>query len=290
MRGWLRAVLLGGLITALLTGCNPAGVDGSLTDDWKAVPEPAPFVPATGVCHAGTRPVTRTSLGLYLPLDCAGEHGFETIHVGQFTGADASSATAPELGSPAVEAAFAQCDAKAEEYLGGDWRAARLNLHLLLPSLQTWDGGGRWFRCDLSEIDAIHSAETQARSGPLRDVLKAASPLAYNCFKVVLSADERQVSQMNQVACTKAHRTEFVGIWTAPDTSHADFVKNQKGAEAGCQKLMAAYVKAPNDSALASRFTTIFYYPIEERWKAGDRGVQCFLWVYGKEATRSLKG
>lgn len=283
---WLALCVLA---AALLTGCaNPSGVDGDLTDDWPALPEARPFAPESGVCHAGEKALTEASRGIYAPLDCAGRHGAETVHVGQFTGADAERATMPERGSAPTRAAFAECDAKAKEYVGGDWRTALLKLDLVLPSLQSWAGGGRWFRCDLRQTGAFDSAG-ESRTGPLKDALAKEPRLLLRCYRPVLSNDRRLVDLINPVACTGPHRVEFAGVWTAPDTSYTDFVQNTDRSHAACLGVVAAFAKVPHDRDIEYRVGTIFYPPHEEEWRTGYRGVRCFLWSWA-DVRRPLKG
>ncbi|WP_374709229.1 septum formation family protein [Micromonospora sp. AKA38] len=42
-----------------------------------------------------------------------------------------------------------ECDAKATAFVGGDWRGARLTVQVAPPSPGGWQGGSRWFRCDI---------------------------------------------------------------------------------------------------------------------------------------------
>ncbi|GAA4453296.1 septum formation family protein [Phytohabitans houttuyneae] len=287
----MRWLALGVLAVAVLTGCSgPAGVDGDLTDDWTALPEPKPFVPASGVCHAGFKQLTEASQGVYFPLDCGGQHGAETVHVGQFTGADAERATMPPRGTKPTLAAFAECDAKAKEYVGGDWRHGLLKLDLILPSLQAWAGGGRWFRCDLRQLESIDTYSGTSRAAPLKDALKDEPKLLLGCFRPVLSKDGRTIDVMNAAACTTPHRAEFVGIWTAPDTSYTDFIKNTQRILAGCGGVLAAFAKLPNDRNLTYRVGTTYGVVSEEEWRSGDRGIKCYLWMYDREVRRSMKG
>ncbi|BCB86998.1 septum formation family protein [Phytohabitans suffuscus] len=287
----VRWLALGVLVVAVLAGCtNPAGVDGDLTDDWAALPEPKPFVPASGVCHASYRPLTETSQGIYFPMDCNAHHGAETVHVGQFTGADAEHATMPARGTKPTLAAFAECDAKAKQYIGGDWRNGLLQLDLVLPSLQAWAGGGRWFRCDLRQLESIDTNQGTSRLTPLKDALKDEPKLLFGCFRPVLSKDGETIEVMNAAACTTPHRAEFAGIWTAPDTSYTDFIKNTQRILAGCTGVVATFAKLPNDRNLTHRVGTAYGVINEEEWNSGDRGTQCFLWMYDGDVRRSMKG
>lgn len=289
MRRWLVAVALGSAAVLAVAGCgNPGGVDGELTDDWAAVGEPQPFVPDAGTCHPRFQEIG--FLSVYNPVDCSQLHEVETIHLGTFTGKDAERTSPPPAGSAARRTAWGECDKKATEALGADWRTARLLLSVVLPPPQGWSGGARWFRCDLSEVKSVDDADWVSRTGSLKGTLSAPSPLSYGCFEPKLSKDGEHIEEMVAVACDKPHRSEFAGIYSAPETSHATFEKRSNSIHSACRGVIAGYVKVPNNSDMRYRTGTIFYSPTEEQWEAGDRGVKCFLWLSERKLTKSLKG
>lgn len=288
MRRWLTATAVGAVTVLALAGCfNPAGVDGNLTDDWAKVSEPVLFVPEVDTCHGGFHEVGY--LNSYQPVECTKAHEVETLHLGTFTGEHASRETPPPAGSPGYLFAYGECLKKVNEVVGADWRSARLKMAVVLPSNFGWTGGARWFRCDVGEVRSLDDDEFVVHTGSLKGLLSGKNELAYGCFKPKLSKDD-YIEEMQPVACTSKHRSEFVGVWTAPNTSYKQFRDSPNKAHEACRKLVAAYVKVPNDSNLQYRTGTITYRPSEEEWKTGERGVQCFLWLSQRELTRSLKG
>ncbi|MDQ7907989.1 septum formation family protein [Phytohabitans sp. ZYX-F-186] len=282
---------MGSLLAALLVGCaNPAGVDGNLTDDWKAQPEAAPFVPASGVCHLSLPEERFISRAAYNPLDCGVDHHYETVFVGEFTGSEKDATAPPETGTPAARKAYDECNTKVNEYVGADWRGGRLKLFIYFPAKEAWEGGSRWFRCDVAEVLSLDSDEISRRSGSLKDILKASFPVAFGCFRAVLTSNREEISAMNAVTCGTAHGAEFAGVWTAPEGSYADFEKNTQRAHDGCRVVIAKWAKVPNDGNLKYRTGTIIYFPDEDEWADGNRGVQCFLWISDQDLRRSMKG
>jgi hypothetical protein len=281
---------LGALISVLLAGCGaPAGADGDLIDDWHALPEAKPFIPEAGVCHLTSEP--SSYLSSYAPVDCAKTHQSETVYVGTFTGVDADRQTPPTVGSPALRSVFAECDTKAQQFVGGDWRGARLAVQVVPPSPPGWAGGSRWYRCDIFEVDVLDGSTARKRpdnhgierTGSLHDALKSPSPLGYGCF------NEDQWGSLQPVACDKPHRFEYAGIWTAPDLSYDAFAKDPARVHAECRSVIAGYVHVPDDGNMRYRTGTTFRPPSEEWWARGDRGVRCFLWSGDRSLTRSLK-
>lgn len=287
MQRWIGTVMLGLSVTLVLAGCgNPAGVDGELTDEWGAIPQPAVFVPAAGVCHPKFEPIGY--LRTYQPVDCAQQHTTETLYLGTVTGAEAGRDEPPGPGSPGLRALRADCEKRSNEYLGADWRTGRIGLAVVLPSPYGWRGGARWYRCDVNEVESIDNGSPVQRDGSLRGALEAPSNLAHGCFspKVAKGA----VSEMTAVACGAKHRSEFAGIWTGPDVGFAAFTKDTGRVHRGCRGVVASYAKIPNDGDIEFRVGTIYYHPNEEEWREGNRGVQCFLWVDDRDLTRSMKG
>nr|MDT0656417.1 septum formation family protein [Micromonospora sp. DSM 115978] len=286
-RRLLTATALAGVATLALTGCaNPAGVDGVLTDDWAAVAEPVGLVPKAGECHLRFEEVGY--LHSYEPVDCGQSHQAETVHVGEFTGVNAGLAEPPESGSPGMKAARADCEERINEALGGPWRSGPMAVQVVLPSPQGWSGGARWYRCDVAQSRSPEDESVLIRSGSLKGSLAGASDLRYGCFRPTLV--DGDVTEMAPVACTEKHRAEFVGVWDAPAGNYLAFIRNEDKQYRACRRLVAKYVKVPDDGDLIYRTGTIVYPPNRAEWDNGSRGTKCFLWSDDKDLTRSLKG
>ncbi len=287
MRRWLTAVALGGAATLSLTGCaNPGGVDGDLTNDWTTIGEPVAFLPEAGTCHPRFQEIGY--LSAYQPVDCAQSHAVETLHLGTFTGEDAERLSPPPAGSPSLRTARAECEAKTKAALGADWHSARLSLSVVLPSSYAWSGGARWFRCDVGEVESLDDRDLVTRTGSLKDALRTSSELTYGCFRPKLVKDD--LDGMTPVSCTAKHRSEFVGIWVAPDVPYDSFKKDTARTHKGCVGVIASFAKVPNDGDIKYRVGSIYYSPHKDDWEAGDRSVLCFLWISDRDLTRSLKG
>lgn len=289
---WIRRVpsVLAASGALLLAGCGtPEGVDGDLTGQWVGMPEPASFVPAAEVCHAGhSGGIVR--LSEYRPVPCDEPHRLETVHVGAFTGETADRHTPPPPGSPELREAFAECDARAADFLGGDFRSARLTLGVVRPSERAWSGGARWFRCDVAEWEDYERFRTVRRTGSLRDELAGESPLRRGCFDPTFTDGGGLVEEMNPVDCDESHSTEFVGAWLAPDTLYMDVDDEEvlNRAHRECLSVVADYVDVPDDADLPFRVSTLVAGPGEEQWEAGDRGFLCYLYLWNRKVTESL--
>lgn len=283
-------VLATALVTVPLAGCaQPDGVDGDLTDGWSALGEPVGFVPAAGTCHAEPYQDEGPLEG-YQPIDCAEEHVTEIVHVGEFTGAAADRATPPEPASQEWREAFAACEDGAADYLGADYRSARLWLGVVVPSTQAWEGGARWLRCDVLQYEGaieFDSTRTGSLAGALAD---EASPLRLGCFEVAATEDD--IERMEPVGCDDPHHAEFVGVWHAPEGEYlsGEDADTADQVHAGCRETVAEYVDLPVDGDLEFRTGTIADWMDEQDWNNGDRGFRCYLWLNGEEITESLRG
>ncbi|MEU7945187.1 septum formation family protein [Micromonospora taraxaci] len=287
MRRAMTTVIVAAGAALLLVGCaGSGGLDGDLTDDWAALPPPSAFTPSAGVCQAAdfTEVVTLAS---YEPVDCAGPHRLETVHVGAFP---VERASAPASGSAELRGAFAECDTRATGYVGDDWRAGRLRLSVALPSSPGWGAGSRWFRCDLTELTTTEAGATVVvRSGSLRDALKGPSGLRLGCQQTRVAAG-RSVQTLVPVECARQHDAEFVGVWRAPDVPYPTRDSDWAPLYTECRSALSRYVGVPDDADLRFRSGVVVRPPGAGRWKVGDRGVRCYLWLSNRTVTASLKG
>lgn len=285
------AVAIGGLAVALVAGCAaPDGIDGDLTAGWGTMPEPVGWVPDAGTCHPGDFRISDTLVG-YRPVDCQQQHTTETAHVGEFTGEAAERVTPPPEGSPQWRQAYTECDEAAASYLGADFRHGHLWLGVTIPSVAAWEGGARWFRCELEQYD-VHRSEVQTRLGSLARALEVESDLLLRCFEATLAEDPGDVEEMLAVLCDEPHDSEFVGVWVAPEVPYPDG-DDERSSDLvldGCREQVAEYVDVPVDGNLVFRTGTISYWMSQAEWDNGDRGFRCYLYLADEGLTGSLEG
>lgn len=289
VRRWL-ALALGGITVLVVGGCGrlPDGVDGDLVDQWTGLPEPVGFVPDSGVCHPDS--YRRTApLAEYRPVGCDQPHQVETVYVGEFTGDAADRDSPPGPRSGHSRRAYRECEERVEEFLGADFRYGWLWLGVAVPSEEGWQGGARWYRCDLMELEPGYGDPVQ-RSGSLADALAGESDLWLGCYQVSVDEDDGTVTEMTTVACTETHQAEFVGVWRAELDDYPSSGDAEAQVEQGCWEQVAEYVDLPVDSDLPARTGTIVDWMSERDWDAGDRAFRCYLWLPDGELTESLAG
>ncbi|MFC0503868.1 septum formation family protein [Micromonospora costi] len=286
MRRSMTVLLAVATALVLLAGCGAGDGDGDLTDDWPALPAAGAFTPAAGVCQAADFRDVAT-LAAYQPIDCAEPHRVETVHVGAFP---VGWPAPPAGGSTELRGAFAECDTRATGYVGDDWRAGRLRLSVALPSGPGWAAGSRWYRCDLSELTTVEAAAAVVvRTGSLRDALKGPSPLRLGCQQT-RGGRGGGVDALVPVDCGVRHDAEFVGVWRAPDGPYPTRQADWAALYTGCRSALGRYVGVPDDGDLRFRSGVVVRPPGAGRWRVGDRGVRCYLWLSDRTVTRSLRG
>jgi hypothetical protein len=290
MRHRLAIVVACALV--LLAGCgNPGGVDGNLTNRWAAMPAPTSFLPVADTCHLGNFSLvgSRTT---YDEVDCELKHRTETVYVGTYPSPAADADDPPAESSAGAREAYRTCDLKTTEYVGGQWRGARIWVGVTHPSAAAWTGGARWFRCDILEISSIEDdGGLVQRAGSLKDALQEpASPLLLTCYAIQVDANGA-IGTMPGTSCAAKHDAEFVGVWYASSTTAYPKTDAQWAAfHTGCRKLIATYVKVPDDADLQYRTGVVSLPGGEDVWALGDHGVRCYLWVDDATLTSSLKG
>ncbi|MEU8081539.1 septum formation family protein [Catellatospora citrea] len=284
MRGRLTVgTMLAALLTNLaLAGCGaslPAEVDTELTDDWVKVADVEGWVPEAGVC-LGAAP---KDTGRYTDfvVDCAKTHYAEVVHVGEFAGLTA------EPGPKDNAAALAECDKQSTTYLGRPWGDARLELTLAVPTPAAWDGGARWFRCDVTEVSSVFDEMNWVqREGSLKGAVPAA--LVVGCTHTQDKGET--IVKMPEVPCAQAHNSEFVGFYRAGMTTAYPVSERQWNViHDRCQELAAKFIGV--STSAADRIGVISSPHGSESWAAGDRVVRCSVWFSGgKTMKKSVKG
>jgi hypothetical protein len=290
----VRLRLTGAVVIAaaalLLTGCGkPPGTDGNLTNNWAALPEAKIPVPVAKVCYQIESDNPSTVTKWPASVECARTHTVETIHVGTFGGDDATRSSPPPTGGPGRRKAYEECASQAKTFLGDDWRAGRLDLFLVTPVTLHWEGGARWFRCDLVEYKDLDNYEIVSRTASLQGGLGSSRELGLGCFRATEKGGS--IDTMVATDCNAAHNSEFTGVYVAADGTYpADSAARGRQDLEGCKPITAGFTGVPNDSNLQFRVGQITFPFGKEDWELGNRGVRCYLWITSRALTKSGKG
>jgi hypothetical protein len=275
---WLAAAAA----VTVLSGCGTTIGDGKVVDDWALMADAKPKIPPTGACYiTSIANAKNVNAMLNAPVPCTGSHTVETFHVGQFP----DSVTAvPAEGSADYWRAFDDCETQAAGFLGGDWYNARLVVAVEAPFSRQWDGGGRWYRCELLEIKG-YSDVVISRTGSLRDALKTDGPLAHHCVTVV-GKKERGWDDLAAIDCAQPHDAEFAGTFKVPGVEYPNDEQRDSIFD-GCWDVVARYLGGSQNRIQVG---WLAWGLGEIDWKLGDHRVRCYAWRSDRKMTGSVKG
>jgi hypothetical protein len=169
-------------------------------------------------------------------------------------------------------------------FLGADWRTGWVIMQAVLPGVDAWYGGARWFRCDVVETSPVDESPVD-RSKSLRAGLRAGAPLRMGCADPKIEDDE--VTEMRPIACAARHTAEFAGLFESKRAWPADVT--DADLEKGCGTVIARFTGIPDDGNVPHRVGWIGFPPDYTAWGRGDRAIRCFLWLNGEPMTGSYR-
>ena len=291
-----RAVAASIALSAIfaLAGCagRPPGTDGDVTNGWPAMPQAKITVPVVGLCYVTH--YVGTGSGDVGVAPCATEtHYVETAFVGAFTGADAQRSEPPAYGSPALPGIYPQCQKGADDYLGGDWHTAYVEVGIVVPDKEAWRGGARWFRCDLTRFSNLEEVAV-VDHGVLKGDLAGPRTAAIGCVTTIVDKSTNNVISSTAVDCATPHAAEFAGTFTAANVPFpADKAGRDKMLKDGCTPVVAGFLGYQSVSQWGNQ--SVGWWAVgwdEDRWNLGDRTTQCFAYAYTKSGkfVGSVKG
>jgi hypothetical protein len=283
------AAVVASFVMVALSACTASGVDGRLFDDWAPLGEAKISTPVAGSCYAsGTSNAFRIEPGsLESVSSCAADHAVELAHVGQITGADANAAAAPAPNGATAKSAYADCAEAVRGFLGDTWQSARVLLVVQFPSDAQWDGGARYYRCDLVEI-ADEAGKVVGRKESLRDGLRGTKPAALSCAND-FGDNEDSVDGVDFVACGAKHTAEFSGVFTVTPAGRAFPAGDtlSKIILDGCEGLAAKYLGLPNTN-IPQGLGWFSMGTSEDDWVHGNQSVRCYVGVFDRD--RPIRG
>jgi hypothetical protein len=297
MRRGLWAAVAAAAVLAL-GGCGTARIagDADLSGDWAVLPKAEVPTPVAGVCRpkVGSDKVVDWALASFFlepPIECTKQHVTETYYVGKLPASEENKPAAPDPGDAAFKTAYTTCAKQATSYLGGDYHNARVSIVAVLPVDEQWQGGARWYRCELIEISDTKETIV-ARSSSARNGLRGSKPLAVACANDTLTSDKKYVTNIVFVACSKPHYMEYTGVWTPSDGRYPGNSAQSTDKSDNCFRLGATYLgMSVSQLHTVGGISWDSWGGSELMWSVGDRGVRCFMGPYErKQRTGSIKG
>jgi hypothetical protein len=273
-----------GLAVLVVAAALVAGGSYWLTRPDKVSAERPGDAPAAGSCwNVDEKAVAGAMPWPGRPVDCAARHTAEVFLVGQVDRELAAKAAAAKGDEAKLQQnlMYAQarrgCLAVAPEYLGGAWRASRVQV------VASWIRPARngFFGCAVVEAAAPGSKRIVPRTAGLHDALKT-DGLGIEC----VARDGG--GEMAYTPCAQPHDGEFTGTYTLtpPD---APFVADKVGAAVttGCGEVAARYIGASRTDLRAA-----YVGPTSASdWLGSDQTFTCYTMVTGADRLRgSVKG
>jgi Septum formation len=278
----IAGTLLAGITVLAVSACSlPPGTDGDLTNQWPAMAPPSGWEPKAGACT--TEFFVQAHRTTYDPIDCTKDHRYETVFVGQFTGDAAALANPPAVGKQEMTAAWADCDAKTIEFLGGDWRDAKIWIGVSTPSPGNWSGGARWYRCEVGLREDLHGGAVGTAKS-LKGEMAGESAAKYGCYQ-----HEKDSADNVEKPCSEAHNSEYTGF-VKVDYAYPDLKNHTDEFFGKCRSNIARYAGVPDDSNVKYRTGVLIDWPSPADWQAGDTNIRCYMWLGSEKKTRSIKG
>jgi len=106
-------------------------------------------------------------------------------------------------------------------------------------------------------------------------------------FLHILLFKGEQVTEMHPVTCSKAHTSEFAGLFTT-NAKSSEAVSIDK-VEKGCDAAIAKFAHLPDDGSIKARVGWLGFPPDDGSWQSGDHSIRCFLWLNGEKMTGSYR-
>ena len=266
------------MVHVLVTGCAEIRPLSEVRG-MGAKPGPEPTV---GACYdAALAPRSMWADGTPA-VPCTQTHRAETYHAGLLDAP--ATKTQAEPSTEQLLTLFTTCEAKAKDFLGGEWYTARLEIELTLPRPDDFIAGVHAYSCEVYEIDQPGHPTAVRRTSSLRGALAAPGPLSMTCFDM---RNPPEWAPMVPARCDQPHDAEYVGVIPRQaKPSGTDDEANMDAAVQACRPVVTEYVGARNP-----RVGWGFIGYGAQVWGAGQLAGRCFaLPAEGTKFTASIKG
>jgi hypothetical protein len=275
-----RTALAVCLAALVLAGCSdgeepkaaesPAASPTPTTSEAASeAPEPPP-APEAGSCYRLSLEEAARPTNENQPVPCTKKHTARTIHVGRLdTVVDGHSLG---VDSDRVQEQLATtCPEELAGFLGGTDEARRLSRFQAIwfsPTLEEYDAGADWFRCDVVAVGAPDTLLDLPSDQRLEGIL--GRPGALDTYGLCGTA-EPGADGFERVACALPH--SWVAISTIPIAGGEKYPGEAAVREAGDQAC-SDEVRARNDLVL--EYTYGWEWPSSEQWAGGQHYGFCW--------------
>jgi hypothetical protein len=229
-----------------------------------------PTPPQEGECHRLTFGQLTRASDDSPPVPCTGTHNAVTIHVGELDTIVDGRSTAADS-EKVLNQVSTTCPRRHRSYVGGNrsTRAlSRFHVVWFTPTLDQFDAGATWFRCDLVAFAGHDSLAPLPRPGRLAGVLDDADAL--DDYGLCGTADPGAAG-FERVICSRRHS------WRATSIIRLDGGAKYPGARAvrnAGDETCRDRVRRISKSSL--RFRYGWEWPTRDQWRRGQRYGYCW--------------
>lgn len=277
-------------LAAVAAGCGgPTVGDGDLTDDWAMLATAKVPEPAAGSCWTSSANQVRdTTMSEAQLQPCDMDHVIETASVGHFTGEAAAGRKRPT--GAALAPAWADCDKAVTEYLGAEWQSGRVVAVLVPPNPWQWDGGARFYRCDVVSV-RTELGVLDPRKTTMKGALGPTGDLRLTCGQQV-GMTKDSWSDITPAKCEEPHDVEYVGTISSPAADYPTGAGVEAAFSKTCEAKMLAYIGMSRGSWNGQRALNYGYWMTgnKDTWALGNHTARCYALISGKKVNRSLRG
>jgi Septum formation len=233
-------------------------------------PAEVPEAPTEGSCYKlsleeAARPTNEDE-----PIPCTSEHTARTVHVGEIDSVVEGHALGVDS-DHVQDQLSGTCPKELATFLGGteETRAlSRFQAIWFSPTLEEYDAGADWFRCDVGAVGSPEKLLTLPSDQKLEGILDR--PGALDTYGLCGTA-QPGAEGFERVACALNH--SWVAISTIPIAGGEKYPGVDAVREAG-DEACSEEVRSRNDFVL--EYTYGWEWPTLEQWAAGQRYGFCW--------------
>jgi hypothetical protein len=215
--------------------------------------------PEVGNCYDTTKPQFRNQRDGSFPVKCSSRHTAETFavfSVGSFPGPND------------INKVWRDCQPRFKRYVGAPATISKLDLTLILPSVDQIAAGQDWIRCDAIEKTHYNARVGAPRTGSVQAVLASGVPREFRgCVKRWPKVDQA----VTFTSCNARHQAQLIPeslFLGPPDAPYPGLADSQSRSKQFCEDVFQTYVP--------ETLNYYYYYPTADSWKSGSHNSTCW--------------
>ena len=216
--------------------------------------------PKVGNCYNTSKAQFRNQRDGSSPVACGRRHTAETFAVFSISSFPTKRET---------DKVWRDCQPRFQRYVGDAATLSKLDLTVILPSLDQAAAGQDWVRCDAIQKANYNTRVGAPRTGSLRGVLASGVPRQYRgCVKRWPKVDQA----VHFTPCNEPHQAELIPeslFLGPPNAPFPGVMTTQRRSKQFCEGVFQTYVPETLNYYY-------YYYPTSSSWKSGSHNSTCW--------------